>query len=272
MTKLTGKEASSLVKDEIDSLIGKLDGNLPVFYLYSDEDDMSSKAYLRGIKKKLDLYNIAYIEEFVDHNDEEGSLNVFREHSKGKMTVVAKPLHLNSVSELEFLHSIDPAYDPDMISDLNIGRLYSGDLNYLPATAAAVKCILDYYQIPVSGKKVFVLGRSLTVGLPVFELFQKYNGTVTIAHTRTSYEDIQRFAFESDIVCLATGRSGLVDRNSLIIKHTVIDCGYSPNGGDMGFVPDDGELKAYTPVPGGVGVITSYCLVRNALFLQLKNI
>ncbi len=263
--KLLGKEAASSVKEEINTLIEKLGGKLPVFYLYSDAEDLSSKAYLRGIKKKLDLYNIGYIEEFVDHEDEKGSLSLFKAHSKGKMTVVARPLHLKEVDELDFLHSIDPSFDPDMISDLNIGKLYAGDLNYLPATAASVKNILDYYHINVSGKKALVVGRSLTVGLPIFELLHKYNATVTLAHSRTPSSDIQSYASQSDIICLATGRSSLVKRESLNQNHIVIDCGFSPDGGDLGFVPEENELSMYTPVHGGVGVIPSYCMERKAL-------
>ncbi len=270
--KLLGKEALSSVKEEIEGLIGKLEGNLPVFYLYSDADDLSSKAYLRGIRKRLEMYHLEYVEEFVDHGDEKESLLQFRKNSFGKMTVVARPLHLKEVDENEFISSIPPFNDPDMISDLNIGRLYAGDLDYLPATAAAVKCIIDYYGLDVSGKKALVVGRSLTVGLPIFELLHRYNATVTLAHSRTSSSDIQKYASMSDIICLATGRSSLVKRESLNGNQIVIDCGYSPDGGDLGFVPDDDELAAYTPVPGGVGVLTSYCLVRNALFLHCNNI
>ncbi len=266
MIILSGKE----VKPSLLALACS-DSNLPKlsFYLYSDKDSLPSFYYLKGIKKILTELNIPFTEGFLDKNDkEENNLARFKEEEKGKYVIVARPLGISY--EDKFLSLIDPSYDPDMMTTINKGKLYSGDLNYLPATAKSVKEILKFFKLDIASKKCLVLGRSLTVGLPLAELINKGNGLLVLAHSKVSSIMLNKEAKEADFIFLATGKPSLISRESFNPQQVVIDCGFSKGGGDLGFVPNDDELSSYTPVPGGVGVLTSICLILNALFLE-KN-
>lgn len=266
MQILSGKDLKEKVKEEIlkDNDLKKLS-----FYLYSNEENKPSYYYLKGIKKLLDSLSIPYTEGFINKNkSKEDNLNEFKEQIKGKMIILARPLLVDC--EEEFIKLIPANYDPDMMSDINRGKLYSGDIDYLPATAKSVKIILDNYNINLKGKRCLIIGRSNTVGLPVFQLVNKYDGLAILAHSKIDPSLLAVEAIESDYIFLCSGKSNLIPEQYFIKEHTVIDCGFNPNGGDLGFVPKDEQLKAYTPVPGGVGALTSYCLILNALML-LKN-
>ena len=233
------------------------------FKILLDESFPQSVSYVNMITKLLtqleipyELYNVTYTEKDFDYLKNVGD----------SCTIVARPLKQD---EDKYLSCIKPENDVDMVSLDNIGRLYLGNLNFLPATSMAVKLIVEHYNIELTGKKVMVLGRSVSVGLPCFMYFQRKNATVTLCHSRTKREDIEKIARDSDIIVLATGKQNLIPRECFNDKQIVIDCGYNENGlGDLGFVPEDNELYAYTPVPGGVGPLTIISLVINALYLK----
>ena len=266
MRILSGKDLRESLKEEIlkDENLKRLS-----FYLYSSKENKPSYYYLKGIKKLLDALSIPYTEGFLNkERSREENLKEFREASQGKMIILARPLLVDY--ENEFIDLIPKKYDPDMMNYENRGRLYSGDLDFLPATARSVKVILDHYGIDLTGKRCLVIGRSNTVGLPVFELVNRYNGLPVLVHSKINSAVLNLESVESDILFLCSGKSGLIRREYLRNDQTIIDCGFNPEGGDLGFVPEEDELSAYTPVPGGVGALTSYCLVLNALTLIEK--
>ncbi len=266
MTLLSGKTIRPLFLEELKK---ERETRNISFFLYSAKEDFSAQAYLRGIKKMLDSLSIPYVEDFLDlSKSEEENLSLFQEHSKGKMILLARPLKVPY--EKKFLALIGPDQDPDMFHPENVGRLYQGDLNYLPATAASVREIISFYKIPTEGKRAVILGRSNEVGYPCFALLNKLNATVSLLHSKTEESVKEDLVRNADILVLATGKSGLVKREWLSPKCVILDCGFSAHGGDLGFVPKEGEVAAYTPVPGGVGALTSLCLVKNAFFLSNK--
>jgi methylenetetrahydrofolate dehydrogenase (NADP+)/methenyltetrahydrofolate cyclohydrolase len=166
---------------------------------------------------------------------------------------------------------MDPDYDPDMMTIANRGHLYDGDLTCLPAIVQAVKTIVTDYALNLEGKKCLIVGRSHSVGMPLFQYFLSSNAATTVVHSKVSNEVINAMASEADIIVLASGHPGIIKRTSYRPTQTVIDCGFSAGGGDLGFIPNEGELEAYTPVPGGVGALTSYCLLLNAIALEKRK-
>ena len=263
MKILSGKDIRPLILESIkkDESLKKLS-----FYLYSSKENEPSFYYLKGIKRLLDSLSIPYKEGFLDkEKTKEENLSVFEKESRGKMVILARPLLVDY--EEEFIQRIPSRFDPDMMSFENRGRLYSGDLNYLPATSKSVQILLNHYQIDLRGKRCLIIGRSNTVGLPVFELVNRNNGLPVLVHSKIKPELISLEAVESDVIFFCSGKSGLVRRDYLRPDQIVIDCGFNPQGGDLGFLPEEEELLAYTPVPGGVGALTSYCLILNALYL-----
>ncbi len=266
MRILSGKEIRPLLKDEIQKELKDVSLS---FYLYSNKEDYASQAYLNGIKKTLASFLIPYSEGFIHpEEDREANLSLFKKESEGKSILMARPLKVDY--EKEFLSLIPTSQDPDMLTDFNRGFLFGGDLDYLTATSQSVRRILSYYRIPTEGKKAVVLGRSTEVGYPCFQLLNKMNAATTLLHSKVDEKTIQEYIRQADILVLATGKSGLIKEESLHPGLTIIDCGFNPNGGDLGFIPKEDTLSCYTPVPGGVGALTSYCLLLNAIHLKKK--
>ncbi len=264
MKILSGKELRPLLKNQIEQ---ELKDTKVSFYLYSDRNDFPSQAYLRGIKKTLDGFGIPYEEGFIDQEkSREENLMEFRESIKDHSVLMARPLHVSY--EEDFLSLIPSSQDPDMLTTYNRGKLFGGNLMYLTATSRSVKVILEQYHIQTKGKKAVVIGRSTEVGYPCFQLLNRMNAATTLLHSGVDKMTMEEYVKEADIIIFATGKSNLIDRNCFNSNQTVIDCGFNPNGGDLGFIPEEDELLAYTPVPGGVGCLTSYCLLLNAIHLK----
>ena len=143
-----------------------------------------------------------------------------------------------------------------------------GHAGYPPATAAACIQLLDHYQVPLQGKHVVVVGRSLVVGKPVSMMLLRRNASVTICHSRT--EHLEEICREADIVICATGRARAFDAEFFSPGQTVLDVGinFDTHGrlcGDVDFDKVEPLVGAITPVPGGVGLLTVAMLMENVV-------
>ncbi|SFO40989.1 methylenetetrahydrofolate dehydrogenase (NADP+) / methenyltetrahydrofolate cyclohydrolase [Pseudobutyrivibrio sp. JW11] len=166
--------------------------------------------------------------------------------------------------------------DVDGCTDLSLAGVFTNtNLGFAPCTAEAAMEILKHYEIPLSGKKVAVIGRSLVIGRPVAMMLMHENATVTICHTRTV--DIPSITKDADIVVVASGQMESIGKEYLREGQTVIDVGISWNDekgklcGDVKF--DEAELivDAITPVPGGVGGVTTSILVKHVVEAAAKK-
>lgn len=160
--------------------------------------------------------------------------------------------------------------DVDGCTDLSLAGVFTNTkLGFAPCTAEAAMEILDYYNVPISGKKVAVIGRSLVIGRPVAMMFMHKNATVTICHTRTV--DVPSITKNADIVVVASGQMESVGAEYLSEGQTVIDVGISWNSeknklcGDVRFDEVESVVDAITPVPGGVGGVTTSILVKHVV-------
>ena len=149
------------------------------------------------------------------------------------------------------------------------------NLGFSPCTAEAALEILKYYNIPLSGKKVAVIGRSLVIGRPIAMLLMHENATVTICHTKTV--DVPGITKNADIVVVASGQMESVGADYLREGQTVIDVGISWNSeknklcGDVKFEEAEGIVDAITPVPGGVGGVTTSILVKHVIEAAIRQ-
>jgi len=139
---------------------------------------------------------------------------------------------------------------------------------YAPCTAQACMEIIDYYGIDPNGKKAVVVGRSLVVGKPAAMMLIGKNATVTVCHTRTV--NMPAVCREGEILIISTGRPKIVDKRYLAPGQTVIDVGINilEDGsmcGDVDFDAAEGIVGAVTPVPGGVGTVTTSVLVKHVV-------
>ncbi len=156
--------------------------------------------------------------------------------------------------------------DIDCLTPLSCAKIYLGQEGISPATAKAVVNLLDFYNIPIQGKNVVIVGRSNTVGKPLAMLLLAKNATVTICHTKT--QNLSKICSQSDILISACGKAGLITKEFVNKNTIVIDVGLNFVGNKFcGDVAEDvyDICAGYSPVPGGVGPVTRATLFDNLI-------
>ncbi len=180
--------------------------------------------------------------------------------------VLAQPmtgdLELRDVVEL-----IDPAKDVDGATPLNAGRLARGQSAFAPATARAVLTILYHYDVELAGRRAVVVGRSAVVGRPAAELLLSAHASVMLTHSRT--RNLARETRRAEILVVAAGSPRLIGPEMVNHASIVIDCGINvtPAGivGDVDFDAVRPVVRGITPVPGGVGPVTTMCVLEQTV-------
>jgi methylenetetrahydrofolate dehydrogenase (NADP+)/methenyltetrahydrofolate cyclohydrolase len=168
---------------------------------------------------------------------------------------------------------ISAAKDVDGANPLSLGRLTVGQNAFAPATARAVVEILEHYEVPLAGRHVSVVGRSAVVGKPLLQLLLQRDATVTVCHSRS--RPLERYTSEAEIVVAAVGRPGLLTGEHVRSGAVVIDVGTNvlDNGDLVGDVEPTSTTEvaaALTPVPGGVGTVTTALLVLHTTQAALR--
>ena len=165
--------------------------------------------------------------------------------------------------------ALAPEKDIDGITDGSLAGIFTNTaIGYPPCTAQACLEILNYYNIPLSGKRAVVVGRSLVVGKPAAMMLDKANATVTICNSRT--RNLPEVCREADIVVVAMGKMGAIGAEHLRAGQVVVDVGIHVNEegklcGDVRFAEAEPLVDAITPVPGGVGTVTTSVLVSHVV-------
>ncbi len=266
MKILKGIEAAREINERIKaSLIRSGEKpHLAIVRVGAREDDLS---YERGILKKMDSLGIAAsVHEFPEDIDNDSFLKAFCEINgdesvNGILCFMPMPKQIDAKKVAEM---IDPAKDMDGISPANEAKIYAGDeTGYAPCTAEAVIALLEHYGIDVTGKRVTIVGRSLVIGRPVAMLLLKKNATVTICHTKT--QDLKAECQRADIIVAAAGVPKMVTKEYIRPGAVVIDVGIHVNEdgsmcGDVDYEAVAEDCEAVTPVPGGVGSVTTSVL------------
>lgn len=166
-----------------------------------------------------------------------------------------------SIDEKAMCDTLAAAKDVDGISTASLASVFTdGSDGFPPATAEACVKMLDHYQVPIEGKHVVVIGRSLVIGKPVAMMLLRRNATVTMCHSRT--ENLAEVCRAADIVICATGRARAYGREFFRAGQTVLDVGinFDAEGnlcGDVDFEEVEPVVAAITPVPGGIGTVTT---------------
>ena len=146
---------------------------------------------------------------------------------------------------------------------------------YPPCTAQACIELLDHYEIPLQGKRVAVIGRSLVIGKPVSMMLQARNATVTMCHTKTV--NMAETCRDAEILVVAAGKAGVVDGSFAAPGQIVVDVGINVNAegklcGDVKFEDVEPVVEAVTPVPGGVGSVTTAVLAKHVIEAAEKTL
>ena len=175
-------------------------------------------------------------------------------------------LPMPGIDEARIIRAVDPVKDVDGFHPLNAGQLYLGRPTFIPATPSGILALLAEHSIPLDGARAVVVGRSDIVGKPLAHLLLQANATVTICHSHT--DDLARQTLDADVLVVATGVVGIVDRDMVKQGAAVVDVGQNrTEAGLVGDVdPAVAERAAFlAPVPGGVGPMTIAMLLRNTV-------
>jgi methylenetetrahydrofolate dehydrogenase (NADP+)/methenyltetrahydrofolate cyclohydrolase len=172
-----------------------------------------------------------------------------------------------ALDEGHIVDHIAPAKDVEGMNPFNVGLLADGRPRFVPSTAEAVVELLKYHGIPLRGARAAVIGRSTVIGRPAAYLLLKEDATVTIAHRQT--RDLRAVTKDSDVVVVGVGRAGFLRGDMISPGATVVDAGINvtPQGivGDVDMESVTPVAGAVSPVPGGLGAVTTELLLRNVL-------
>lgn len=271
MLELRGKKVSDGIKEYVSKELETLSfvPKLAIVRVGENPDDMS---YERGATKKLKSFGLD-VASYVfpqDISDEEfkKAFKDINEDDEVTGILLLRPLP-RTINEKDIENMIDPQKDLDGISPINIAKVFAGDTTgFSPCTAEAVIEVLKAYDIELTGKRVTVVGRSMVVGKPVSMLLLKENATVTMTHTRTV--DLKKTCSDAEIVIAAAGRAKMLNSEYCGQDAVMIDVGINvdENGklcGDVDYATLDGKASAATPVPGGVGTVTTAVLAKHLI-------
>ena len=176
-----------------------------------------------------------------------------------------------TVDEERICNHVKSEKDIDGITEKVLGGIFTGNqLGFPPCTAEAAMAILKYYGIDPKGKRAVVIGRSLVIGKPVAMMLMEQNATVTVCHSKTTPEDLKEICQNADIIICATGRRHTLTREHVNGKQVIIDVGinFDENDkmcGDADFEEIKENVAAITPVPGGVGTVTTALLMHHVV-------
>ncbi len=242
---------------------------LAILRVGAREDDLS---YERGALKRCEKVGIAVrqvvLPEDVDQLELLNNIRSLNEDEAVHGVLMFRPLpkHLDDEAARA---ALDPKKDMDGITDGSLAAVYAGSKGgYPPCTAAACVALLKHYDIPIKGKRVVVIGRSLVIGKPVSMLLLAEHATVTICHSRS--ENLPAICREADILVVAAGKAGMVGAESVRAGQIVLDVGIHVGAdgnlcGDTRFAEVEPIVDAITPVPGGVGTVTTTILASHVI-------
>lgn len=272
MEILKGLPVAKAINEKLAAELESFQGAAPHLAIIRVGERPDDLSYERGAVKKMDLIGFRCTSfTFPAAIDNETFQQAFDKINNdadidGILLLRPLPAHLD---EKAVEARIDPRKDLDGISPLNLARVFAGDESgYAPCTAEAVLEMLDYAGIDLAGKRVTVVGRSLVIGKPVAMLLMKKNATVTVCHTRT--KDMAGTCRNAEVLVAAAGSAKMIRKEHVGENAVVIDVGI--NVDEAGNLCGDVDLEAIsqtaflaTPVPGGVGSVTTSVLAKHLM-------
>ncbi|SHG97233.1 bifunctional 5,10-methylenetetrahydrofolate dehydrogenase/5,10-methenyltetrahydrofolate cyclohydrolase [Streptoalloteichus hindustanus] len=270
--RLAGRQLAASLRGEAARRVASLaeEGVTPRLSVVTATADEASAAYVRMIAKAAASVGITCdvvdLGPDAEHARIAQTLSSLSADDAVHGVILQAPLPGGARRE-ELAASIDPAKDVDGANPLSLGRLAAGLPAFAPATAAAVVAVLEHHGVELAGRHVVVVGRSTVVGKPVAHLLLDRNATVTVCHSRT--RDLAATTSRGEVLVAAVGRAGLITPDHVQPGAVVVDVGTNPtpDGGLVGDVdPAVAEsVAALTPVPGGVGPVTTALLLHHTV-------
>lgn len=272
-TDLTGTELAATIRAEVSAAAAELTaaGTPPRLAVVLATADESTAWYVRSIVRAAERTGIACTVSDVGPtatpNGIYAELAALSSDPAVHGIILQTPLPGPAVVE-DLAAAIDPAKDVDGANPLSLGRLTAGLPAFAPATAEAVLALLDHHGVSLSGAGAVVVGRSNVVGKPVAQLLLQRDATVTICHRRT--KDLAEVTRSADVLVVAVGRPKMITADHVAEDAIVIDVGTNAmvDGELLGDVDADSvrtRAGGLTPVPGGVGPVTTALLLQHTV-------
>lgn len=269
MEILKGLPVANAINEKLMEQVKSIEGPLPHLAIIRVGERPDDCSYERGAVKKMDKVGVRCttytFDADIDNETFQAEFDKINENPDIDGILMLRPLP-KQLDEKQIENKIDPRKDLDGISPLNLAKVYAGDESgYAPCTAEAVIEMLDYAGIDIKGKRVTVVGRSLVIGKPVSMLLMKRNATVTVCHTKTV--DMAGTCKNAEILVAAAGSARMIKKEYVADGAVVIDVGINVDdeGNLCGDVDFDAisDIAAATPVPGGVGSVTTSVLAKH---------
>lgn len=276
MEILRGKPVSELLDKETVSKSEQLleKGVVPTLAVIRVGENGSDTAYEDSLVKKARTLGIG-VEKFIfDSNATESDvidvIKIINENDKIHGVLMFRPLPKH-MDETKVRNHLSCHKDIDCITDDSLAGVFTdSNAGFPPCTAEAAMAVLSYYETELSGAKAVVIGRSLVIGKPVAMMLMKKNATVTVCHSRTKREDMIKYCKDADVIISAAGKVNTLTDEFVDGSQTVIDVGinFTEDGkmcGDADYEGLQEKVKAITPVPGGVGGVTTSALMHHVV-------
>lgn len=270
MEILKGLPVANAINEKLMEQVKSIEGPLPHLAIIRVGERPDDCSYERGAVKKMDKVGVRCttytFDADIDNETFQAEFDKINENPDIDGILMLRPLP-KQLDEKQIENKIDPRKDLDGISPLNLAKVYAGDESgYAPCTAEAVIEMLDYAGIDIKGKRVTVVGRSLVIGKPVSMLLMKRNATVTVCHTKTV--DMAGTCKNAEILVAAAGSARMIKKEYVVDGAVVIDVGINVDDegslcGDVDFDAISDIAAAATPVPGGVGSVTTSVLAKH---------
>lgn len=277
MIILKGAEVSAKIKEQVQDMLKGLEGKVPCLAIVRVGENPDDLSYERGAMKKIASFGLEARSYPFPGNISDGEFKEeFRKINEdpevsGILLLRPLPKHIR---EEDIEKIINPDKDLDGISPTNMAKVFAGDeTGFAPCTAEAVVEVLKANHIPIAGKRAVIVGRSMVVGKPLAMLLMKENATVTVCHTKTG--DLPGTCRTGEILVAAAGRAKMLDSGYVGNGAVVIDVGINVDDsgklcGDVDFDSIGEKASMATPVPGGVGAVTTAVLARHLALAAVR--
>ena len=267
MVLLNGKELRKIKLKELKEKVETLNELIGLAVVQVGNDE-ASNVYIGQKEKLANSLGYYFVHKNFDENiTNEELLNEIDKLNKNDQIdgiIVQMPLP-KQIDSINAVNRIDKNKDVDGLGFINAGKLMHGKESLVSCTPKGIIDLLDYYDIPIEGKHVVIVGRSILVGKPLSNLFTNRNATVTLCHSKTI--DLQKYTKEADILVAAVGKKHFITENMVKEGAVVIDVGINREDnklyGDVDFDNVSQKASFITPVPGGIGPMTVYELMDN---------
>ena len=276
MILLYGADTAEKIKDEISGILSELKGYIPTLGIVRIGSNPADISYEKGAVKKMESLSLkTKVFEFDENISSDDFIDEFKKINEddeidGILLFRPLPKHIDDKKVIEVL---DERKDLDGISYKNIAKVFAGDESgFAPCTAKAIIKILESNNIELEGKNVVVLGRSMVIGKPVAMLAIQKNATVTLCHSKTA--DLKKVCKNADVLIVAIGRAKMINDDYIGEDAVVIDVGINFFEGKLCGDVDLENVKnaaMATPVPKGVGAVTTSVLAQHLVIAALKK-